>query len=166
MAGLLRTISGQGRILTSLGRLQPSSFSCTCIRTISTSKNKKETTIGAIQPMPNTKDLKKLEEHFADDDPTKDKNWISAGISYTDKEMDTFVYQGYAAMLSLIFVAFGFVLYYQPDHLMQDWALREAYLEIEHREKNGLPLVDPNLIPLDQISLPDESEIQDINIII
>jgi NADH dehydrogenase (ubiquinone) 1 beta subcomplex subunit 11 len=49
---------------------------------------------------------------------------------------------------------------------MRDWATREAYLEIERREKAGLPLIDPYLIPPDQVELPSEDEIGDQEIII
>ena len=49
-----------------------------------------------------------------------------------------------------------------------NWAVREAFLEIERREKNGLPLVDPELIPVEKIKsqLPSDEELGDTDIII
>jgi len=46
------------------------------------------------------------------------------------------------------------------------WAQREAYLELERREKAGLPQIDPNLIDPAKIDLPFEQELEDFEIII
>lgn len=47
-----------------------------------------------------------------------------------------------------------------------DWAQREAYLELERRQKEGLPLVDPDYIKADSIALPSDEELRDAEIII
>jgi len=58
-----------------------------------------------------------------------------------------------------------FVAYY-PDFKDHAWAQREAYLELERREKAGLPLIDPNMIDPANIDLPSEEELADFEIII
>lgn len=60
----------------------------------------------------------------------------------------------------------GVALAYRPDDLGRDWAQREAYLELRRREKLGLPPVDPNYIPLDQIWLPTDEELGDTEVVI
>lgn len=47
-----------------------------------------------------------------------------------------------------------------------DWTVREAYLELDRRESLGLPLVDPDFIPREDIVLPTDEEIGDYPIII
>jgi NADH dehydrogenase (ubiquinone) 1 beta subcomplex subunit 11 len=49
---------------------------------------------------------------------------------------------------------------------MRDWISRESYLELNRRERHGLPLIDPNLIPLERISLPTEEELGEEFVII
>ena len=49
---------------------------------------------------------------------------------------------------------------------MRDWAQREAFLELRRREALGLPAIDPDLIPLDKIELPDDEELGNREIII
>ncbi|KAH3893174.1 hypothetical protein DPMN_017318 [Dreissena polymorpha] len=49
---------------------------------------------------------------------------------------------------------------------LRAWAVREAYLEIDRREKNGLPLIDPYYVPPGNVRLPTEQEISDREIII
>ena len=59
-------------------------------------------------------------------------------------------------------------LYTTADVIYRDhaWAQREAYLELERREKAGLPLIDPNMIDPANIDLPSEEELADFEIII
>lgn len=47
-----------------------------------------------------------------------------------------------------------------------DWVKRESYIELRRREAAGLPLVDKNLIPLENIELPTDEELGDAEIII
>lgn len=49
---------------------------------------------------------------------------------------------------------------------MLDWAQREAYLQLRHREAEGLPLIDPNLVDPEKIELPDDEELGKTEIII
>ena len=46
------------------------------------------------------------------------------------------------------------------------WAQREAYLQLENRQKLGLPLIDPNYVPVEKVQLQDEEELKDFDIII
>lgn len=48
----------------------------------------------------------------------------------------------------------------------RDWAHREAFLELERRERLGLPLVDPEYAQIDPSDLPSDEEIGDVEIII
>lgn len=47
-----------------------------------------------------------------------------------------------------------------------DWVTREAYLELDRREKAGLPLVDPYLIPPERVKLPSDEELGETEIIV
>jgi len=49
---------------------------------------------------------------------------------------------------------------------LKDWAQREAYLTLRHREAAGLPLIDMNYVDVSSISLPSEEELGDTEIII
>ena len=59
-------------------------------------------------------------------------------------------------------VKIHFPLYFRRQH----WLQREAYLELERREKAGLPLIDRNLVPVEQVELPSEEELGNVEIII
>ena len=99
-------------------------------------------------------------EDFAN--PDKTGYWLNLGFDEVDREADK-----YWANLCFFFcgsVFFGilfFYFYYEPDHIrMKEWICREAYLELHRREKHGLPLVDPDYVPLDRMILPPEEEIK------
>lgn len=47
---------------------------------------------------------------------------------------------------------------------MEDWSIREAYLQLDYREKNGLPLVDKNYVDPEIVELPTEEELGKIPI--
>ena len=57
-----------------------------------------------------------------------------------------------------------------PDVLftcrLKSWAVREAFLELERREQEGLALVDPNVVDPVKIELPDDAALEDFEIII
>jgi len=48
----------------------------------------------------------------------------------------------------------------------RDWYQREAYLELARREQEGLPLIDKHLVSPEKITLPDDDELGDFEIII
>ena len=49
---------------------------------------------------------------------------------------------------------------------LKDWAQREAYLTLRHREAAGLALISKDYVDLAAISLPSEEELGDTEIII
>lgn len=53
-----------------------------------------------------------------------------------------------------------------PDYKLRDWSHREAFLELERREREGLPLVDPDYTKIELSSLPSDEEIGDTEIVI
>ncbi|WAR27159.1 NDUBB-like protein [Mya arenaria] len=163
----LQTFFRQGiRLLPQTGRCRCQIFAS---RPISTSDRSKE--LGVVtgnEPMIDKADeLKRLEEHFADADPTKLKNWQSYGWSDYDREADSF-HQA-CSMLGLITIGLVpgiFLMMYSPDFRLRDWATREAYLDIERREKQGLPAIDPYCVSPETVQLPSEEEIGNTEIII
>lgn len=61
------------------------------------------------------------------------------------------------------------IMFARPDWPMgREWALREAHLEIARREKAGLPLISPDLIPRERAtaSLPADEELRDFEVLI
>merc|ERR1711928_68545 len=56
------------------------------------------------------------------------------------------------ASITLVFIG-GYVLFtYGPDRTLEDWAQREAYLTLRHREAAGLPLIDMNYVDVSSLS--------------
>lgn len=68
--------------------------------------------------------------------------------------------------ITLCIVGGMFIFAYMPDYNFKNWAEREAFLELRRREENGLPLIDPNYIPLHLMKLPSEEELGDTEIVI
>ncbi|XP_050031032.1 NADH dehydrogenase [ubiquinone] 1 beta subcomplex subunit 11, mitochondrial [Dermacentor andersoni] len=101
---------------------------------------------------------------FAD---TKPRYWISYGYSTEDYHEDsdahhTIMFTGLSLVVCGAVIAFA----YAPDFKNVDWIEREAHLELERREKLGLPLVDPNLIDPSRIVLPSDEELGDFEIVL
>ena len=44
--------------------------------------------------------------------------------------------------------------------------MREAHLELDRRQRLGLPLIDPDYVPPDQIELPPDESLEDEDIIV
>jgi len=127
---------------------------------ISTSKKNRDTTVTG-----NTIDTSppRTVEDFANPKNT----WQSYGFDRHDPEMD--INRRNFMMFFLFTITFGlgsFLVAYCPDVRMKDWTQREAYIELARREALGLPLIDPNLIPPEQVELPTEEELGDYDIII
>eukprot|EP00745_Piridium_sociabile_P030388 TRINITY_DN50379_c0_g2_i1.p1 TRINITY_DN50379_c0_g2~~TRINITY_DN50379_c0_g2_i1.p1 ORF type:complete len:181 (+),score=30.81 TRINITY_DN50379_c0_g2_i1:46-543(+) len=165
MAAVWRALARQGRSLNQLYALrqrlliQPACF-------ISTSKKNKDVAV-PVQPMPKSEELKKLEEHFADTSPDADKNWVSYGYEPTDPEFDNFVHHVTMFITVTLCICWGaFILAYQPDHKSLNWCSREAYLEMERRQREGLPLVSPDYVDPSKIELPSDEELGDTEIIV
>ncbi|KAL3269941.1 hypothetical protein HHI36_008997 [Cryptolaemus montrouzieri] len=95
------------------------------------------------------------------------KNWVSYGFNKEDIAEDRFWAHATAFATITLCITLGGVFYaYMPSMNYRDWAQREAFLELRRREKNGLPLVDPNLINIDKVQLPTDEELGDTDIII
>lgn len=120
---------------------------------ISTSKNTKA---GEVAVKPKTDVIRQ-----------SDKNWVSYGFEIKSKSKDrTVTHMIFFSSVTLMIVFGSFYIAYLPDYSLQDWAQREAYLELRRREKAGLPLVDPNLVDPAKINLPSDEELGDTEIII
>lgn len=133
-----------------LGRLLPS---ITRRQFISTSKTTKT---GEVAVKPKTDVIRQ-----------NDKNWMSYGFDNKSKSKDRLVtHLIFFVTVSMTLVGCSFYVAYLPDYSLQDWAQREAYLELRRREKAGLPLIDPNLIDPSKINLPSDEELGDTEIII
>jgi len=143
-------------------RLNSSIFRPCLVRTAGISTSKKQ------------RDTVTLQETLVDHGKVKqeaelaaNKNWISWGFSYvSETEDNTLMHMTFFCSITLCLVVGGFVWAYMPDYRMIDWAQREGYLELRRREAEGLPLIDPNLVSLDKIELPDDEELGDAEIVI
>ncbi|CAE1256721.1 NDUFB11 [Acanthosepion pharaonis] len=164
MAALVRQCCRLVRPLNKLGSryrlIQPVSF-------ISTSKKNKDV-ITSVDPIPKAESLQKeLEKNFADLDPKDDKNWLTFGYDLVDRDSDRFVHNMTMLITVTLCVVGGtYVLAYLPDQKLQEWSLREAYLELERREREDLDLISPDLIDPAKVQLPSEEELGDMEIII
>jgi len=158
MASLMRVARQGCRVLTrqSCSRyVQPVCF-------VSTSEKKKDASIPSMIDATLVGEGKKV-EHFKE---TED-NWMSYGYSLTDREFDRVGHNMHLFMMvSLIICWGGFVIAYLPDHRMRDWAQREGYLALAKREREGLPLVDGNLLDPAKVELPSDEELGDFNVVI
>ncbi|KAI8745422.1 NADH dehydrogenase [ubiquinone] 1 beta subcomplex subunit 11, mitochondrial [Biomphalaria glabrata] len=169
MATLLRSVGRQGRALQTL--VNNKSFRSLIFpllkhkASISTSEKKKD--VGAVvQPMEKSEELKKLTEKFKDTSDTEE-NYVSYGYEPGNRDKDWFLYHMIMfACISLGVCWGGFILAYMPDYKLRDWSHREAFLELERREKEGLPLVDTDYTKIDLSSLPSDEEIGDTEIVI
>jgi NADH dehydrogenase (ubiquinone) 1 beta subcomplex subunit 11 len=127
---------------------------------ISTSKKQDDaaTAAGKLHH-PVSKPLENLEE--------KEENWISYGYDLVDRDTDEWSHHllMFTAITVMICFTSLFIGYY-PDFKGHAWAQREAYLELARREKEGLPLIDPNLIDPAKINLPSDKELADFEIVI
>ncbi|XP_071445462.1 NADH dehydrogenase [ubiquinone] 1 beta subcomplex subunit 11, mitochondrial [Hetaerina americana] len=98
---------------------------------------------------------------------TSTKNWISYGYDTKDEENDKNA--AHATMffsVTLCIVIGGFFFTYLPDQQLKDWSQREAYLQLRHREQNGLPFIDANYVDPSTIELPSDEELGETEIII
>ncbi|VDI55503.1 NADH dehydrogenase [ubiquinone] 1 beta subcomplex subunit 11, mitochondrial-like [Mytilus galloprovincialis] len=169
MATLLRLVARKTTEIYVNRVFNHTKFGQPCCFISTSKKNKESLTVrpDSTTPLEETEEFKRLKEHFADWDPEKSKNWVSYGFDFTDRDMDTFMKNMVMFLIvSCMFVAAMTFVMYTPDVRLKNWAWREAFLELERREREGLPLVDPNLVNPDTVVLPSEEEIGDQDIII
>ncbi|KAK7793270.1 hypothetical protein R5R35_006770 [Gryllus longicercus] len=95
------------------------------------------------------------------------KNWVSYGFDARDETMDqNAMHCTMFATITLCIVFGGFYWAYAPDFKLMNWAQREAFLEIRRREALGGPLIDPNLIDPEKVTLPSDEELGETEVII
>ncbi|CAL1542755.1 unnamed protein product [Lymnaea stagnalis] len=170
MATLLRSVARQGRVFQVISKNKPARIIVVPLLKhnayISTSEKKKD--VGAVvQTMEKSAELKRLTEHFKDTDTNKEENYISYGYEPGDRDTDYFLHHLVMFCSITICVCLGgFILAYMPDYKFHDWCKREAFLELERREREGLPLVDPDYACAESIKLPTDEEIGNVEIII
>ncbi|XP_033226171.1 NADH dehydrogenase [ubiquinone] 1 beta subcomplex subunit 11, mitochondrial [Belonocnema kinseyi] len=148
MAGLvrLRTLQGLNRGLSLISKNQ------SLCRTISTSSKK------------NITELTDCQSHGP---PPSKKNWVSWGYDKTDKKIDRhYIHESMFVSVTLCIVFGFYYMMYLPNTRMQDWAQREAYLELRRREELGLPPIDKDYFDPANFSLPTDEELEDTPIII
>uniref|UniRef100_G3MLW2 NADH dehydrogenase [ubiquinone] 1 beta subcomplex subunit 11, mitochondrial n=2 Tax=Amblyomma TaxID=6942 RepID=G3MLW2_AMBMU len=134
----------------------------TAVTPISTTKNNKEVPTAIV---PET--VSKPPVTVADFADTKPRYWMSYGYSEEDYNEDRDAHHVIMFMgVTVVLCGSVFFAMYAPDFNDADWYEREAYLELERREKLGLPLVDPNLVDPSRINLPSEEELGDFEIIL
>ncbi|CAG9865134.1 unnamed protein product [Phyllotreta striolata] len=118
-------------------------------RYVSTSKGHGEKATGAVQSKP------------------EEKNWMSYGFDHYNKDDDRRAMHSVTfASITLCLVLGGFYFAYMPDVNLNDWAQREAYLELHRREAQGISPINPNYIDPKRINLPSDSELEGVEIII
>merc|ERR1712055_271070 len=155
---LRRSISYLNKLHATQGSLVPvcTQYNDLTCRNISTGQSKKSTVT-----LPNTEDFLHEKEE------TKRKNWISYGFHFDDEKEDRGkMHRIFFGLISIGICVGGLLVAYSPDMTLRDWAQREAFIELRRREREGLPLIDANFVPVDQIELPTEEELGNTPIII
>uniref|UniRef100_A0A6M2E432 NADH dehydrogenase [ubiquinone] 1 beta subcomplex subunit 11, mitochondrial n=1 Tax=Amblyomma tuberculatum TaxID=48802 RepID=A0A6M2E432_9ACAR len=132
------------------------------VASISTTKNNKEVPTATVPDA-----VGKPPVTVADFADTKPRYWMSYGYCDEDYNTDRDAHHVIMFMaVTVVLCGCTFLAMYAPDFNDTDWVEREGYLELERREKLGLPLVDCNLVDPSRIILPSEEEIGDFEIII
>lgn len=104
---------------------------------------------------------------FSEEAHLKSKNWVSYGWDHKDKEADrNYMKTSFFLVITLSMVGFGFVLAYEPDRRMSNWAQREAFIVLRERELAGKDPIAANYHDPATVVLPSEEELGDVEIII
>lgn len=128
------------------------------VRCISTSPKKSDTATIATETSAATSKTATVE---------KNKNWVYWGFDTKDQKADQNATKAsFFFSVTLCLVGGGFIYFYQPDFLMNDWAQREGYLELRRREAAGGLLISPDYVDPSTIVLPSDEELGDTEIII
>jgi len=115
----------------------------------------------SLEEIETSEEYKRLKKHFGDTSDNED-NYEYFGFNTTDRDDDWFEHN-FRLFFGVCFISYWsfFILFYRPDHKMQDWVCREAWLQLERREREGLPLIDINYIDPKLMILPTEEELGD-----
>ncbi|XP_033746415.1 NADH dehydrogenase [ubiquinone] 1 beta subcomplex subunit 11, mitochondrial-like [Pecten maximus] len=164
MATLIRA-AVRARNLLAVSRQSRRLVQPSCL--ISTSKKNKDGISATIEEVSSREDeLKQLEEHFANRDPDSPKNYVSFGWDEVDHEFDKFTHNMTFFTGITLMVIMMFFFSYCPDHRLKNWSMREAHLELQRREKLGLPLIDRNLVDSSKIMLPSEEDLEGVKVLL
>lgn len=129
---------------------------------ISTSEKNRDTTTAATGHA--VESAPKTVQDFAN---PSEKNYQHFGFDPNDRDWDINIRN--ATMFFTITIGIvltGFFMTYGPQRKLKDWTVREAYIELARREALGLPPIDRNYVPEDQVELPTDEELGDFEIII
>ncbi|KFD53789.1 hypothetical protein M514_05295 [Trichuris suis] len=98
------------------------------------------------------------------------RGWLAYGFHPTDEYLDwKHTHTTLFGAIGIAFCGLVFYLIYKPDWpQMREWAFREAYLELERREKAGLPPISKDVIDPEKVKmvLPSDEELGDFEIVI
>ncbi|KAJ2950990.1 hypothetical protein O0L34_g5366 [Tuta absoluta] len=131
--------------------------------TISTSKKKQRVARECVSPPQPTP----LRSCYKTQTEPVTQAWVSYGFDYTNKKDDTDYHNAsFFFAVTLCLVGGSFLWAYAPDVHMRDWAQREAFLELRRRERENKPAVSPHFIDPNNIKLPNESELCDVEVLI
>ncbi|XP_058065309.1 NADH dehydrogenase [ubiquinone] 1 beta subcomplex subunit 11, mitochondrial [Anopheles bellator] len=98
---------------------------------------------------------------------TTSKNWVSYGFDRYDEAYDRSEMNASFFFTVTLCLVLGSVYWsYLPDPQMQDWAQREAYLELRRREAAGLEPINKDLVDPATIVLPSDEELGNTEIVI
>uniref|UniRef100_A0A5S6QWN2 NADH dehydrogenase [ubiquinone] 1 beta subcomplex subunit 11, mitochondrial n=1 Tax=Trichuris muris TaxID=70415 RepID=A0A5S6QWN2_TRIMR len=106
----------------------------------------------------------------ADQGGTMRRGWLTYGFHPTDEYLDwKNAHAAAFGVMAILASGFLFYLIYKPDWpQMREWAFREAFLELERREKAGLPPISKDMIDPEKVKLvlPSDEELGDFEIVI
>ncbi|XP_055329066.1 uncharacterized protein LOC129581831 [Paramacrobiotus metropolitanus] len=137
-----------------------------CIRFIATTEKKKDAAVGGLA-LPDDCSVTKP-GGGVDTNYEQRKDWYTRGMDYDDEDIDRWQWNIIMFVVVTCFtIGTTWFMMYAPVRFPDtDWVCREAFLELHRREKFGLPLVDPDLVPRENIILPSDEELGDFAITI
>merc|ERR1712012_896521 len=170
MALALRSLCRQGRYFRNISCVNNNRITLVPVlkqhKCLSTSKNDKNAG-ASIETIEQSEEFERLKKRFENTDPNDEENYISYGYCAEDRDEDWFHHNFVSFMVfSVGFFVAGFMFAYMPDPKYSNWAAREAFLQMEIRERQGKPLVDCNYVDPSTISLPSDEDLGDTEIVI
>jgi len=96
----------------------------------------------------------------------KDKGWVSKGVYYHDRDAD-FKHYHIITFLTMAFMIYGaWWFWYKPDFRQKRWAMREAFLVLRERERQGLDPIIKDYVDPAKLELPTEEELEGVELIL
>ncbi|XP_065581015.1 NADH dehydrogenase [ubiquinone] 1 beta subcomplex subunit 11, mitochondrial-like [Artemia franciscana] len=130
-------------------------------RVLSTSQSKNDTIaadpVGAAQS-----------QAQSNQEENENKGYYSWGFDEEKFYDQTLGHTLFFSLFTVGLIVYPLLYMNRPDYSLENWAHREAYLELNRRESEGLPLVDPNYIDPAKVIIPSDEDLkeQGIRIII